>query len=211
VPQSERGPHLRLRILVLGLSFRHLIFDLDGTLIDSVGDLVASANATLERLRLPPQDPHTIAGFIGEGARRLVERALRAAGASSDRATVDEALALFLEIYGAHLLDTTVAYPGIEALLERLRAADVRLSVLTNKPRGFAARILDGLGLASRFGAVLGGDSLPTRKPDPAGLRRLIDDAGVPVEETLVVGDSLVDVETARNAKVAVCAVSWGL
>ncbi|MEW6272084.1 MAG: phosphoglycolate phosphatase [Thermodesulfobacteriota bacterium] len=202
---------MRLRLLVLGLSFRHLIFDLDGTLIDSAADLAAAANATLEEIGLPRQDARQITGFIGEGARRLVERSLLAAGGPADQASIDAALAIFLARYAEHMLDTTVPYPGIPALLERLHAAGVLLSVSTNKPQALSMQILADLGLAEHFAAVIGGDSLPRRKPDPACVRLLVERAKVPLEETLLVGDSLIDVATARAASVPVCAVAWGV
>jgi phosphoglycolate phosphatase len=143
--------------------------------------------------------------------RRLVARAVAAGGGPTDDAFVDRALALYLEHYGAHLLDTTVPYPGIRDALARLRAAGVALSIATNKPRALAVAIGEGLGFAHEFVAVLGGDSLPTHKPDPAIVHALVEQVGVPREQTLLVGDSPVDVATARAAGVAVCAVTWGL
>jgi len=118
---------------------------------------------------------------------------------------------MFLEHYGAHLLDSTVPYPGVLRTVERLRAAGVCLSIATNKPEAMAVTIGRGLGFAQHFTGVLGGDSLPTHKPDPAIVLALVERAGVPLAQTLLVGDSPVDVATARAAGVAVCAVTWGL
>jgi phosphoglycolate phosphatase len=190
-----------------GVRFAHVAFDLDGTLIDSRHDLASSVNHVLRTMKLAELDPETLYGYVGEGARVLVERALR----PSRRARFDEGVALFMEYYGEHLLDATRPYPGMVELLDALAEREVALSVLTNKPIGLSRTILEGLGLTARFVGIVGGDSLPTRKPDPAGLdelRRLTD---TPRERTLLVGDSGIDVETARAGGVAFCGVSWGL
>jgi phosphoglycolate phosphatase len=187
--------------------FTHVAFDLDGTLIDSRHDLASSVNHVLRTMRLPEQAPETLYGYVGEGARVLVERAL-----GPERcARFEEGVGLFMEWYGAHLLDATVPYPGIVDLLDALAARDVALSVLTNKPIGLTRAILEGLGLTARFVGVIGGDSLPVRKPNPAGLDELRRLTGTPREETLLVGDSTIDVDTARVGGVAFCGVSWGL
>ena len=150
-------------------------------------------------------------GFVGNGVRRLVERSLDAAGGTSDAVEVDRALGIFLDRYGGHLLDSTVAYAGIGDMLARLATAGRVLSIATNKPAGFAATILHGLGLSGAFATVLGGDSLQAHKPDPAVVHELARRTGVALGDTLLVGDSLVDVAAARAAGVAVCAVTWGL
>ena len=187
--------------------FAHVAFDLDGTLIDSRHDLASSVNHVLRTMRLPELAPETLYGYVGDGARVLVERAL-----GPERcARVDEGMALFLEWYGAHLLDATVPYPGIIELLDALAVRSVAISVLTNKPIGLTRTILDGLALSGRFAGVIGGDSLPVRKPNPAGLDELCRLTGTPRDETLLVGDSTIDVETARAGGVAFCGVSWGL
>lgn len=140
----------------------------------------------------------------------LMERSLRLAG-PADQEQVEAALVAFLEHYRAHLLDRTRPYPGIPSVLQRLREAGVVLTVATNKPAALAHDILAGLGLAASFAALVGGDSLPTRKPDPAPVHALAERTGVPLDATLLVGDSLVDLETARAARVRSCAVGWGL
>ena len=190
-----------------GVRFAHVAFDLDGTLIDSRHDLASSVNHVLRTMRLPELDPKTLYSYVGEGARVLVERAL-----GPDRcARFDEGVGLFMEYYGDHLLDATRPYPGMVELLDALAERGVALSVLTNKPLGLSRAILDGLALTPRFVGVIGGDSLPTRKPDPAGLDELRRLTGTPRERTLLVGDSGIDVETARAGRVAFCGVSWGL
>ena len=143
---------------------------------------------------------------MGNGARVLVERALAAAG--DDRVTL--AFDRFLAHYGDHLLDHTGPYAGIPALLEGLTAAGATFSLVSNKPEGMCRAILAGLGWAARFGAVVGGDSLPSRKPDPAGVTWVRAQHGASSRRTLYVGDSVVDLETARAANVGFCGVAWG-
>jgi phosphoglycolate phosphatase len=166
----------------------------------------------LVQLGLPEQPPATLIGFIGHGVRRLVSRAIAAAGGPGDEdALVDRALALFLACYDGHLLDTTVLYPGVLETIARLRAAGIVLAIATNKPRAMALAIADGLGFAADFARVLGGDSQPRHKPDPAIVDALVAASRIARVETLLVGDSVVDVATARAAGVAVCGVTWGL
>jgi phosphoglycolate phosphatase len=153
----------------------------------------------------------TVVGFVGNGVRRLVERSLAAAGGATDEAGVDQALGLFLDWYGDHLLDATTAYPGIPEAVARLAADGRVLSIATNKPVRFADEILRRLGLAQYFRVVLGGDSLRRHKPDPSVVHELTHRTGVAPDTTVLVGDSLVDIDTARAAGIAVCAVTWGL
>jgi phosphoglycolate phosphatase len=188
-------------------AYEHVVFDLDGTLIDSRADLAAAVNHVRTCLGLPSIVPETVYAYVGDGARALVERALGPADA--DR--VSAALALFMDYYAAHLLDATRPYPGVAETLERLAARGIALSVLTNKPVAMSRAILDGLGLLPRFVEVIGGDSLPTRKPDPAGLELLRGLTATPRERVLLVGDSPVDVHTAAAGGVAFCGVAWGL
>ena len=179
-----------------------IVFDLDGTLVDPRDDLSASTNAALRGLGLPERSRDEVASFIGEGARRLIEKALE------PRADlVDRALPLFFEHYGEHLLDRTRPYAGVP---EMLRSLEAPLAVATNKPGKFARRILAGLGLLDAFVAVLGGDDGP-RKPDPALVDRLRALVAAPAERTVLVGDSRTDVATARAARVELIAVAWGL
>src|SRR5262249_55812151 len=148
-----------------------------------------------------------IGAFVGDGVRALLERAL---GGADAKEVVDRAMAAFLQHYGAHLLDSTALYPGIRELLDALRHRGVTLSVLSNKPEDLVRRIVDGLGIASCFLAVLGGDSLPTRKPDPAGVHHLLAAAGVTPSPGLLVGASRIALAPAAGGGVGFCGVAWG-
>jgi phosphoglycolate phosphatase len=186
--------------------YDHIIFDLDGTLIDSRADLAASVNFALRTLCLPEQPAETICGYVGEGARVLMQRAL----GEAHQDQLDRGLELFLGYYGAHLLDDTRPYAGIPETLDTLAARRMTLSVLSNKPEAMSRTILSGLGILRYFVTVLGGDSLPARKPDPAGIEHLRRLTHTPRERVVVVGDSAIDLQTARAAGVAFCGVAWG-
>jgi phosphoglycolate phosphatase len=182
-------------------------FDLDGTLVDSRADLAEATNHVLRSFGLPSIAPETVYGYVGDGARALVERAL-----GPERAALyDEGVRRFLAHYREHLLDATRPYPGIVALLGTLHARGVVLTVLTNKPEDLSRRILDGLGLGRWLAAIVGGDTLSSRKPDPAGVSHLRASFDTPADAMLLVGDSPVDFETARRAGIAFCGVAWGL
>ena len=189
---------------------RLLVFDLDGTLVDSSRDLATATNATIQRVAPDsPKIPHeTLRSFVGDGARVLMERSIR--HTRLDRG-VDEVLPVFLECYAECLLETTDLYPGIQAALDAFDEDDPVLAVLTNKPGAFSRTILDGLGVASRFSLVWGPDDAPARKPDPSGLLGLVADLGSGPDDTWMIGDSPVDVKTARAAGVRVAGVTWGL
>lgn len=181
---------------------RLAIFDLDGTLIDPVDDLAASVNHALALVDLPLRSRDEVRSFIGEGARVLLERAV---GPRRDK--LEEALAAWRTHYEAHLLDHTCPYPGIA---EALAAAGRALAIQTNKPGAMARRILEGLGLLARFALVVGGGEAPP-KPDPGGVHVILERLGARPEDTVFVGDSLVDAATARNAGLAFVGVTWGL
>jgi phosphoglycolate phosphatase len=187
---------------------RLVVFDLDGTLIDSSADLVRSVNATLARIapQAPALPPDRIRSFVGHGARTLVERTLAEARLAR---RAEDVLPVFLDVYRAHLLDETRLYPGVAEAIEGLDG--YRLAVLTNKPGDMSRTILEGLGVAHRFVRIWGPEDVPARKPDPAGLRRLMEEAGAGPEETAMVGDSAVDVRTGRAAGVLTVGVSYGL
>jgi phosphoglycolate phosphatase len=189
-----------------GPPFTHVVFDLDGTLVDSEADLAAATNHVLGAFGLPEVDVATLGTYVGDGARTLVARALGPAHA----ARLDEGVECFLAYYRRHLLDATRPYPGVEALLAALHARAVRLSIVTNKAEALSRSILEGLGLMRWIGALVGGDTLPTRKPDPAGLRRVLAGAGTAPQRALMVGDSSIDRDTAHAAAVAFCGVTWG-
>lgn len=186
-----------------------LVFDLDGTLIDSRKDLVTSVNTALSQFGLPPQDDDRIASYIGDGARMLVERALASDGA--DPALAPAALEAFLAYYHVHKLDHTDVYPGVREQLELLRESGVRMAVLTNKPVRASRDICEALGLTPFFLAIYGGNSFPTKKPEPEGLRKLMAEAGTRPSETVMIGDSDVDVRTARAAGAWSLGCRWGL
>jgi phosphoglycolate phosphatase len=181
---------------------RLAILDLDGTLIDSVDDIAAAVNHALGRVGLPLRNRDEVRSFIGDGARVLLERAV---GPRRDK--LEEAIAAWREHYQAHLLDHTRPYPGIAEALAR---AGRMLAVQTNKPGPMARRILEGFGLLHRFVLVLGGGEAPP-KPDPAGALGILGRVGVRPEEAIFVGDSLVDLATARNAGLTFVGVAWGL
>jgi phosphoglycolate phosphatase len=181
---------------------RLAVFDLDGTLVDSLDDLHASVSHALATVGLPPRTRAEVRGYVGEGARVLLARAV----APQDE-LLEPALAAWRRHYETHCLDRTVAYPDIPALLA---GAGRVLAVHTNKPGAMARKILAGLGLLPRFAEVVGGDDAP-RKPDPAGLLGIMARTGATSAETVFVGDSRHDVETARAAGVEVVAVTWGL
>lgn len=185
---------------------RVLIFDLDGTLIDSKLDLAHSINATLEHMGRVPLAHDTIYSFVGNGAPVLVRRAL---GEGVTDKQADEGLVYFLGYYRTHMLDNTAAYPGVREGLELLK--NNPMAVLTNKPVNFSRAILDGLGLSRYFRFVYGGNSFERKKPDPMGVEVLLRDLAVFPREAMLVGDSEVDVRTARNAGIWACGVSYGL
>jgi phosphoglycolate phosphatase len=186
-------------------SGRLLAFDLDGTLVDSRRDLADSANQLVVELGGQPLTEEAVVGMVGEGASVLVRRAL-AAAELPDRPA---ALGRFLEIYDERLLRSTQLYPGMIRVLEAARR-HARLAVLTNKPLRHTERLLDGLHVRQLFDHVIGGDGPHPRKPAPEGLRALIAETGATEARTLLVGDSIVDYDTARNAGVACCLVTWG-
>jgi phosphoglycolate phosphatase len=190
---------------------RVLIFDLDGTLIDSKLDLALSVNAMLEHMGRAPLTHETIYGFVGNGAPVLVRRSLNEGVRAVEitDAEVDRGLGYFLSYYRAHMLDNTVAYPGVREGLELLEKRP--MAVLTNKPVKFSRAILDGLGLSRYFRYVYGGNSFEKKKPDPMGVEVLLRDWNTSPKAAMMVGDSDVDVRTARNAGIWVCGVTYGL
>lgn len=191
---------------------RLLVFDLDGTLIDSRQDLVNSVNATLCHLNRHELPESVIASYIGDGAGMLVRRAL---GDPDDEAYIDTALTYFLDYYRVHKLDFTRVYPGVIESLEALRLnadGDVRkMAVLTNKPVNPSRAICEALGLSPYFFRIYGGNSFSTKKPDPHGLNTLIREAGVDPFETVMIGDSDIDMLTARSSGAWALGCRFGL
>jgi len=178
---------------------RAVIFDLDGTLVDSARDLHAAANVMLAGLGRDRLELGQITKFVGNGIPTLVERCLVATG-GSDGAVLDHALARFLDAYNAAPSAHTVPYPGVLASLDALAEAGCVLGVCTNKAEGPTVQILEALGMASKFSAVVGGDTLDAMKPDPAPLLLCLDRLNTPVADALFVGDSEIDAATARAA-----------
>lgn len=186
-----------------------VVFDLDGTLVDSRQDLADSTNEMLQSMGAPPLHLDRVVMMVGEGARILVQRALEAAGLPSEGSHLDDALSRFHGCYRSRVLATTRPYPGISEMLGEV-APLATLAMLTNKPLVPTQQLVDAFGWNTHFVQVIGGDGSVPRKPDPRGLRQLMSIADAGPESTLLVGDSMVDVETARNAGVAVCVVQYG-
>jgi phosphoglycolate phosphatase len=184
---------------------RALIFDLDGTLIDSKLDLILSVNAMLHEMGREQLHEDTISGYIGHGAPQLVAQAL---GNNSTQPEREQALNFFLAYYEDHKMDSTRAYPGVPEALEHLAAFP--MAILTNKPVRVSNRILEELGLAKYFRAVYGGNSFETKKPNPHGAHTILREFGAAPAEAILIGDSEVDVQTARNAGTFAAAVNYG-
>jgi phosphoglycolate phosphatase len=190
-----------------------LIFDLDGTLVDSRVDLANSVNAMLRHYGKPELSDDVIGSYIGNGAPMLVRRAL---GDPDDEQFVQEALLYFMDYYRAHKLDTTFVYEGIFPALDTILASrngsgEMKMAVLSNKPVGPSRGIVEALGLGKYFFQVYGGNSFHTKKPDPAGVQALLAESGARAEATVMIGDSEVDVITARNAGIYSVGVTYGL
>jgi phosphoglycolate phosphatase len=187
------------------------IFDLDGTLIDSRLDLVYAVNATLENLKLPTLENDVVLSFVGDGAEDLLLRSLEAAGCPADEAhrLLPSTLSWFLDYYGDHCLDYTVPYPGAMELLRRLDGSP--MAVLTNKPLKPALKILEHLGILSRFTHIIPGDGPLGKKPDPTGLAYILSSMNIPASQAVLVGDSLQDLQTAKAAKCGFIAFLGGL
>jgi phosphoglycolate phosphatase len=184
-----------------------VIFDLDGTLIDSKRDLACAVNAARANSGMEPLEDELVFSYVGEGAPVLIRRAL-GPGATGDQ--VQSALAFFLAYYNDHMIDFTVLYPGVSETLERLAEAGVKMAVLTNKPVRLSRAIVDALGISRFFDRVYGGNSFEQKKPHPVGIATLMDDYGAAAGRTMMVGDSAVDIRTARNANVMSCGVTYG-
>ena len=184
---------------------RLLVFDLDGTLVDSKQDLALSVNAMRTEMGLDPLPLDLIASYVGHGVTLLVRRSL---GSLATSENVERGLAFFLDYYRDHMLDHTGPYPGVTEALEEL--AGHKMAVLTNKPVNFSREMLTRLGYGSFFAYIYGGNSFPQKKPDPMGLHKLMEDLQTPARQTVMVGDSDTDILTGRNAGVWTCGVTYG-
>jgi phosphoglycolate phosphatase len=185
---------------------RLLVFDLDGTLVDSKEDLANAVNVAIESFDLPPLPHPVIYSYVGDGASALIQRALPREKAD----LLPEVLDRFLAYYRRHLLDTTRAYPGVGEALRKW-AGTYRMAVLTNKGVTMTREILSGLSLDGYFFDVRGGDSFRTKKPDPEGLLHILREAAVEAEEAIMIGDSRNDVQAGRAAGAVTCGVTYGL
>ena len=192
---------------------RLLVFDLDGTLIDSRLDLIQAINATLRHLGRPELPGDLVASYVGDGAPTLVRRALGDADADNE-ALLQEALEYFLAYYRLHKLDHTTVYEGIPETLAALanspNGLQRQMAVLSNKPVNPSRLIVQALGLGDFFVCVYGGNSFTTKKPDPLGVQTILQETGVAADEALMIGDSSVDVLTGRNAGLWTCGVTYG-
>lgn len=185
-----------------------LVLDLDGTLIDSSLDLALAVNATRARFGLDPLSLDQVASYVGNGAEMLIRRSLQAD--ASDQ-SVRDGLQFFLLYYREHMLVNTKLYPGVREALESWRAAGKKMAVLTNKPVRFSRDLVAGLGIAEFFARLYGGNSFESKKPDPYGLKFIMRELRTSPDRTLMIGDSSVDVLTARNAGTACAGVTFGL
>jgi phosphoglycolate phosphatase len=187
-----------------------IVFDLDGTLVDTAPDLIDTLNLILRRHDVGPVAFDQARGMIGAGVKPLLQRALAAKGAELPPAEIDRLFEEYLAAYAARIADLSRPFPGLETALDQLAARGCRLAVCTNKLEWLSVRLLERLGLASRFAAICGQDTFPMRKPDPEMLRLTIARAGGAPAHAVMVGDSMTDVATARAARVPVVAVDFG-
>ncbi len=186
-----------------------VIFDLDGTLVDTAPDLTAALNHALQTLGRPGVPPESVRHMVGHGARKLLERGLATSGAVSPD-LIERGFAPFLAYYADHIADGSRPYAGVETALDTLAAAGCRLGICTNKPVALSEKLVAALGWSGRFAANLGFDSVPRAKPDPGHLLGTISAAGGDPATTVFVGDSITDTTTARAAGVPVIAVTFG-
>ena len=185
-------------------SFQLLVFDFDGTLVDTKKDIVDSVNRTLTELNLRTLDRETLSTFIGKGVSHLITRSLEGTGCDD----LPRAIDAFMRYYKAHLMDQTDLFPNCRATLEHFTHKEN--TILSNKPTRFIAQILDALDWHAPFSTIIGGDLMPEKKPDPGGLHHILNQHGMRPEEALMIGDSLVDIETGKRACVKTCGVTYG-
>jgi len=187
-----------------------IVFDLDGTLVDTAPDLIDALNHVLDREGLPAVPLHAARNLIGAGARKLIERGLEVDGRSASVSDIDRMTADFIAYYADHIADTSRPFEGLEGALDDLAARGHRLAVCTNKLEWLSKRLLDRLGLSARFAAICGADTFGVAKPDPAILRQTVARAAGALSSTIMVGDAGTDIGVARRAGVPVIGVSFG-
>jgi phosphoglycolate phosphatase len=191
-------------------SARTVVFDLDGTLVDTAPDLISALNYVLDREGLPPVPLHSARAMIGAGARRLIERGLEVDGRAVELKDLNRLTSDFIDYYAAHIADASRPFEGLEAALDELAARGYRLAVCTNKLEWLSKLLLDRLGLSARFSAICGADTFGISKPDPAILRQTVARAGGEMSSTVMVGDAGPDIGVARRAGVPVIGVEFG-
>jgi phosphoglycolate phosphatase len=187
-----------------------IVFDLDGTLVDTAPDLIATLNTILGRAGLPPVDFAAARNMVGGGARHMIERGLRAEGLIPVAAEVERMVGQFIEHYAAHIADHSRPFPGVEDALDELVGGGCRLAVCTNKLEWLSLKLLGTLGLTDRFAAICGADTFGVQKPDAAILHGTVARAGGHSDRAIMVGDAITDIAVARAAGIAVIAVDFG-
>jgi phosphoglycolate phosphatase len=192
------------------ISARTVVFDLDGTLVDTAPDLINALNFVLDREGLSPVPLHSARNMIGAGARRLIERGLELEGRSASLEDITRLTADFIDYYAAHIADVSRPFEGLESALDDLGALGYRFAVCTNKLEWLSKLLLDQLGLSSRFSAICGADTFGISKPDPAILQQTIVRAGGHLSSTIMVGDAGPDIGVARRAGIPVIGVEFG-
>jgi phosphoglycolate phosphatase len=187
-----------------------LVFDLDGTLAETAGDLIGTLNVILAREGIPSVELGDARTLLGAGARALIERGFAAAGRSVEKPRLEELFRDFLAYYNDHICDHSHLYGGVVASLDRLQARGYRFAICTNKVELSAVRLMEALGVRDRFPVIVGQDTFPMHKPDPRVLLLTVEKAGARPERTVMVGDSITDIATARAAGIPVVAVDFG-
>lgn len=187
-----------------------IVFDLDGTLIDTAPDLIATLNVVLSREKIPSVDPVVARTYIGQGARVTLQRGFAAAGRAISPERLDQLFADFLAYYTDHIADYSRPFPGLTQALDRLAADGLRLAVCTNKLEGLSVRLLDALDLSKRFAVICGPDTFGVSKPDPQALLKTIEAAKGHPGHAVMIGDSATDIRTAQAARIPVVAVDFG-
>jgi phosphoglycolate phosphatase len=192
------------------MSVEALIFDLDGTLVDTAPDLMGATNHALSLIGRRPITMTEVRHMVGHGARSLIERGVAATGEAVDKSTIDTLHSALLEYYADHIAEDSMIFDGLMSVLHKARDAGLKLGVCTNKVEGLSNKLLTELKMADYFGAVVGGDTLPIMKPDPAPYREVARRLKVDASRTIMFGDSETDIRTAQNTGVPVIAVTFG-